>query len=62
MAEYEIRLLTAAMKPVRTVSGTYSSDDAAVRAAKECAAGLAVEVWRESICIFRAPADAAHNA
>lgn len=61
MAEYEIRILTATMGPGRSVSGLYSNDDEAVLEARKRAAGQAVEVWRDNLCIFRAPAETAQS-
>jgi hypothetical protein len=61
MDEYEIRVLTAAMQPTRSVYGMYENDDEAVLEARKCAVGKAVEVWRDSVCIFRAPADTANS-
>jgi hypothetical protein len=54
MPDYEIRLLTPEMKPINKILHTYSSDDEAIQAGKDCAAGNAVEVWRDAICISRA--------
>lgn len=59
MEEYEIRILSAAMQPTRSVFGMYSNDDEAILEAKRCAVGQAVEVWRNNINIFRSPAETA---
>jgi hypothetical protein len=56
MQQYEIRVLNEAMKPTFSVNNEYPSDDAAVLFAKNCAGDRAVDVWRDSICVFRAPA------
>jgi hypothetical protein len=56
MQQYEIRVLDEAMKPTFSVNNDYASDDAAVLFAKNCAGDRAVDVWRDSICVFRAPA------
>jgi hypothetical protein len=55
MQQYEIRVLNEAMKPTFSVNNGYASDDAAVLFAKSCAGDRAVEVWRESLCVYRAP-------
>lgn len=56
MQLYEIRVLNEAMKPTFSVNNDYASDDAAVLFAKTCAGDRAVDVWRDGICVFRAPA------
>ena len=61
MEEYEIRLLNAHMRPIRSNYIEFASDDKAVSAAKEQSMGQAVEVWRDSVCIYRAPSDEAHR-
>lgn len=67
MERYTIRLLNKEMKPVSEFDRECNDDGNAVIFARKCAAGRAVEVWHNSICIFRTPPSrdssyAAHSA